>query len=300
MKRPRRAASKGVNYSDEQAFAVVDRVEQKDQENYEKNLAEVQKAYGRLEAKRKKRRVGDQGESQTIYYVKGPEKNPEIQEVTAFSVDKVRVRDAYEDAQYGRLQQQYYFVPSTSGEQFFSLQSGNDFVFYSLKQQEIEVPRPDKKKRKPKKTIGFRREGNTGPSYAEVAATADLAVQWVLDNIEGYDTLKDARERVGSDINRLAGRLEPRIAYPGKYLWTRAGLKSFAFIIRADKSRVPEATPYIESVLKGRTKSFTERFGNDKPIYVGTGSGVGSGPSRLREQASEDGYDSEYSGDEKD
>lgn len=311
MERPKRG-TKRVIYDEEEIFASLDKQievqEEEDSVRYTKGLEEAQQAYEKLQASRKKRKVGDQGKSQSILYVKGSEKDPEVEEVTAFPVDKTRVRDHYEDAQLGKLQQQYYFVPSSSGEQFFSLQRGNDFVFYSLKPVELEEEEEQEKKPKKRsskkkaksnaKKFGYRREGNTGPAYAEVADTADLAAQWVLENIEGYDTIQDARVRVGSDINRMAGRREPRIDYPGKYLWGRAGLKSFAFIIRADKSRAPKATGYIEGVLKSRSTTFEVRFGGEDPLYVGTGSGLGRGPSGLRAQEEEGGSLSEYSEEE--
>jgi hypothetical protein len=89
--------------------------------------------------------------------------------------------------------------------------------------------------------------------------------------------------------------LQSRIEYPSEYLWGNAGLATFSFIIRADKGRVPKATPYIESVLEDGRTPFVERFAGEDPLYLGTGKGSGRGPKGLRGEESKRNYDSDYS-----
>nr|HRC86708.1 hypothetical protein [Thermoanaerobaculia bacterium] len=305
--RPKRKAKVpqrlGGGLSDREVESRIEKLEKADARDFEEKEKKRVKAYEELIATRKKRRLDEAGNSQTIHYVTGQGRQQEVRKVEAFPVSKTRVRDAYEDSQLKRLEQQFYFTPTHEGDQFYSFQQGHDFVFYALTPEKIEVekelPRRGKKPQKvTKKKLAFRRGGNAGPDYAGAALTADEAAQWVLDEIEGYNTLRAARARVGADINRLAGRLQTRIEYPSRFLWGNAGLATLSFIIRADKARVPEATPYIEGVLKDGKTSFAARFAGPDPIYLGTGDGPGRGPTGLRAQASKRNYDSDYSSDE--
>lgn len=219
-------------------------------------------------------------DSMPINYVTGKGPKKESQQVTSLPISKEFMAGAYAKATLKELDLSFFHV----GPQHFVLQQGHDYMLVPL------VPEGDGE---------YRREGG-GPTFDALSHTAESAAEWLRKNqSDRYPTLRSARGRVARDINRMAGGKEPRENYPMELMMGEGGLRSFAAVIRSDKGRVKEATKYIEEVLKSTRKSFPERYGGEKPIYVGTGDGSGSGPSRLRDKAKKDpGEISDYSSDE--
>jgi polyhydroxyalkanoate synthesis regulator phasin len=215
-----------------------------------------------------------------ITYVTGKGSQKESQQVTSLPISKEFMSGAYAKATLKDLDLSFFHV----GPQHFVLQQGHDYMLVPL------VPEGEGE---------YRREGG-GPTFDALSHAAERAAAWLHENHSGkYPTLQQARGRVARDINRMAGGKGSRENYPIELMMGEGGLRSFAAVIRSDKARVKEATKYIEGVLKSTKKSFPKRYGGKKPIYVGTGEGSGSGPSRLREKAKEDpGEISEYSSDE--
>jgi uncharacterized lipoprotein YehR (DUF1307 family) len=214
------------------------------------------------------------------------------EEVESLLIGKDLMQNAYAKMKTNQLHPTFFYVPAETSddqvlEQHFSLRSARDYVLYSL------VPTREKQD-----TV-YRQEGKDGPSFEELAATAESAAKWLSEEFKAYKKIEDARARVANDINRMAGGKPPREKYPLEYLSGRQGLATFAAVIRADKGRASQATKYIEGILKDSKTSFQVRFGGKKPTYLGTGKSQGKvkrGPEGLRQQGKLDpGEDSEYS-----
>ena len=234
---------------------------------------------------RKRRRLeggkSEKVETREITYVTGTETTPNLK---AILLNKTFMQDTYTDSTFKKLKTQFFFLETEEHTQMFSVRQGNDYQVFSLLPQEKEKH--------------YKQETRYGVRFADVAKTADKAAAWLRQTKpKTYSNLKSARERVGKDVNRMAGNRKPRELY-GILLTGMSGLLAFAAIIRADKARVRKATPYIEEVLKDGTESFAKRFSGNKPLYVGTG--PEQGPSELREKTVKegDGYGSDYSSDE--
>lgn len=119
-------------------------------------------------------------------------------------------------------------------------------------------------------------------AYKELALVAENMAEAMVKR-GAFDDIQNARRRIARDIQRVGGGL-PIIGSYTREEWS--DLSEFGGVIRVDKARAPDATKYIDQILNDNEISFVERFGENDPIYKGTGKGsIQVGDKKVRRGA---------------
>lgn len=177
-------------------------------------------------------------------------------------------------------------APQGLPEKYFTVQRGRDIVINRT------VTNED----------GSISSANINQTFASLANKLDKVAQSIKD---AYGSAEGARRRISRDVQRVGGgkNIKGEEYTPDEW----SDVTEFAMVVRADKTRAPGATKYIDDVLTNKKKSFTQRYGTNAD-YLGTGQGrvsigeknVAKGPAALREIAKGKdsgftvGYDTDY------